>query len=160
MAPLASFLSGFDGRVLIAADSPGRREVLQDMLKPHTTGVTAVADWAAFAEGEARLALTVAPDVGGLLLMTPRIAVLSESQLFGARASQERRRRRSASDPQAILRDLTDLNPGSPVVHEEYGVGPLRGDSWPWKSPAIRASSWCSNTRAAIESTCRCTRCT
>jgi transcription-repair coupling factor (superfamily II helicase) len=123
LAPLTSFLAGFDGRVLITADSPGRREVLQDMLRPHATGVTAVPDWATFAAGDARLALTVAPDVGGLLLQVPRIAVLSESQLFGARASQERRRRRSAADPQALLRDLTDLNPGSPVVHEEYGVG-------------------------------------
>ena len=127
LAPLASFLNSFDGRVLIAADSPGRREVLQDMLRPHTTAVTAVADWASFAGGEARLALTVAPDVGGLQLQSPRIAVLSESQLFGARVSQERRRRRSAADPQAILRDLTDLNPGSPVVHEEYGVGRFVG---------------------------------
>ncbi|HEY4340843.1 MAG TPA: transcription-repair coupling factor [Steroidobacteraceae bacterium] len=127
LAPLASFLNGFDGRVLIAADSPGRREVLQEMLRPHTTGVTVVPDWASFANGEARLALAVAPDVGGLQLQSPRIAVLSESQLFGARASQERRRRRSASDPQAILRDLTDLNPGSPVVHEEYGVGRFVG---------------------------------
>ena len=123
LAPLAAFLAGFDGRVLITADSPGRREVLQDMLRPHTTSVTAVPDWATFAAGEARLALTVAPDIGGLQLQTPRVALLSESQLFGARASQERRRRRSASDPAAILRDLTDLNPGSPVVHEEYGVG-------------------------------------
>jgi transcription-repair coupling factor (superfamily II helicase) len=123
LAPLAAFLARFDGRVLITADSPGRREVLQDMLRPHTTSVTAVPDWASFAGGEARLALTVAPDIGGLQLQTPRVALLSESQLFGARASQERRRRRSASDPAAILRDLTDLNPGSPVVHEEYGVG-------------------------------------
>ena len=123
LAPLADFLSSFDGRVLITADSPGRREVLQDMLRPHATSVTAVPDWASFASGDARLALTVAADVGGLQLQSPRIALLSESQLFGARASQERRRRRSASDPAAILRDLTDLNPGSPVVHEEYGVG-------------------------------------
>ncbi len=123
LAPLAGFLASFDGRVLITADSPGRREVLQDMLRPHSTAVTAVPDWDSFAGGEARLALTVAADVGGLQLLTPRVALLSESQLFGARASQERRRRRSASDPAAILRDLTDLNPGSPVVHEEYGVG-------------------------------------
>jgi transcription-repair coupling factor (superfamily II helicase) len=123
LAPLADFLSGFDGRVLITADSPGRREVLQDMLRPHTESVTAVPDWAIFRDGAARLALTVAPDIRGLQLLSPRVAVLSEAQLFGARASQERRRRRSASDPAAILRDLTDLNPGSPVVHEEYGVG-------------------------------------
>ncbi|HEV2702558.1 MAG TPA: transcription-repair coupling factor [Steroidobacteraceae bacterium] len=123
LAPLAEFLATFDGRVLIAADSPGRREVLQDMLRPHGTAVTPVPDWTTFAGGEMRLALTVAPDIGGLQLQLPRIAVLSEAQLFGARASQERRRRRTAGDPQAILRDLTDLNPGSPVVHEEYGVG-------------------------------------
>ncbi len=123
LAPLAEFLATFEGRVLIAADSPGRREVLQDMLRPHETAVTPVPDWASFADGEMRLALTVAPDIGGLQLQVPRIAVLSEAQLFGARASQERRRRRTAGDPQAILRDLTDLNPGSPVVHEEYGVG-------------------------------------
>jgi transcription-repair coupling factor (superfamily II helicase) len=47
----------------------------------------------------------------------------SEAQLFGARARQERRRKRAATDPEAILRDLQDLNPGAPVVHEEYGVG-------------------------------------
>jgi transcription-repair coupling factor (superfamily II helicase) len=123
LAPLASFLATFAGRVLIAAESPGRREVLQEMLRPHTTAVTAVPDWASFAGGEMSLALTVAPDIGGLQLQTPRVAILSEAQLFGARVSQERRRSRSASDPQAILRDLTDLNPGSPVVHEEYGVG-------------------------------------
>ena len=34
-APLDLFLNEFDGRVLIAADSPGRREVLQEMLRGH-----------------------------------------------------------------------------------------------------------------------------
>ena len=35
--------------------------------------------------------------------------------------------RAAAADPQAILRDLQDLNPGAPVVHEEYGVGRYLG---------------------------------
>src|SRR5262249_26479363 len=78
--------------------------------------------WDAFANGDARLALTVAPDLQGLTLTAPPIAVIAEAQLFGARARQERRRKRS-QDPEAILRDLQDLNPGAPVVHEEYGVG-------------------------------------
>src|SRR5215467_8726865 len=34
-APLDSFLKAFDGRVLIAADSAGRREVLQEMLRAY-----------------------------------------------------------------------------------------------------------------------------
>jgi transcription-repair coupling factor (superfamily II helicase) len=65
--------------------------------------------------------------MAGLNILTPPIAVLGEAQLFGQRARQERRRRRASSDPQAILRDLTALGPGSPVVHEEYGVGRYQG---------------------------------
>jgi transcription-repair coupling factor (superfamily II helicase) len=122
-APLDLFLNEFDGRVLIAADSPGRREVLQEMLRGHGYSIVAVQGWDEFANGNAALALTVAPDLEGLTLTQPPIAVVSEAQLFGARARQERRRKRAAADPEAILRDLQDLNPGAPVVHEEYGVG-------------------------------------
>jgi len=125
-APLDAFLSDFEGRVLLAADSAGRREVLQEMLRGHGHQVTIVPGWEAFAEGTARLALTVAPDLEGLTLTAPPIAVIAEAQLFGARARQERRRKRAA-DPEAILRDLKDLNPGAPVVHEEYGVGRYAG---------------------------------
>jgi transcription-repair coupling factor (superfamily II helicase) len=122
-APLDLFLNEFDGRVLIAADSPGRREILQEMLRGRGYNIVALAGWDAFANGDAELALTVAPGLQGLTLTVPRIAVISEEQLFGQRARQERRRKRAVADPEAILRDLQDLNPGAPVVHEEYGVG-------------------------------------
>ena len=123
LAPLDAFLANYAGRVLIAVDSAGRREVLVDMLRGHRTSVAPVEGWGAFAGGTGRFALTVAPEIEGLTITSPAITVLAESQLFGARARQERRRRRAASDPQAILRDLRDLSPGAPVVHEEYGVG-------------------------------------
>ncbi|HTT00789.1 MAG TPA: transcription-repair coupling factor [Steroidobacteraceae bacterium] len=123
LAPLEEFLGQYAGRVLLAADSPGRREVLHEMLRAQGREIELLTDWATFAAGSQRLALTVAPDVEGLQLTNPPLMLFSESQLFGARARQERRRRRSATDPAAILRDLVDLNPGTPVVHEEYGVG-------------------------------------
>ena len=123
LAPLDAFLAGYEGRVLITADSAGRREVLVEMLRGHRTPIEPVEGWGAFAGGTGRLALTVAPEIEGLTITSPAITVLAESQLFGARARQERRRRRAASDPQAILRELRDLSPGAPVVHEEYGVG-------------------------------------
>jgi transcription-repair coupling factor (superfamily II helicase) len=122
-APLSSFLDQFGGRVLITADSPGRREVLHDMLRAAGLEIANVSGWQEFAKGDAPLALTVAPDIQGLTLTEPPVAVISEAQLFGARARQERRRKRAAVDPEAILRDLQNLTPGSPVVHEEYGVG-------------------------------------
>jgi transcription-repair coupling factor (superfamily II helicase) len=126
LAPLASFLREFEGRVLLAADSAGRREVLHEMLRAQHLEVAVVSSWEAFAAGEPRLALTVAPDLEGLTLTAPPLAVIAEVQLFGPRARQERRRKR-AQDPEAILRDLQDLNPGAPVVHEEYGVGRYAG---------------------------------
>ena len=123
LTPLADFLGYYPGRVLLAADSAGRREVLLEMLRAAALSPVAVAGWHEFVDGNARFAITVAPDMAGLHVAEPPITLLGEAQLFGQRARQERRRRRAASDPQAILRDLTTLGPGSPVVHEEYGVG-------------------------------------
>jgi transcription-repair coupling factor (superfamily II helicase) len=123
LAPLENFLKAYPGRVLLAADSAGRREVLLEMLRTHALSPAAVAGWHEFVDSPVRFAITVAPEMAGLNIVTPPVAVLGESQLFGQRARQERRRRRAASDPQAILRDLTTLGPGAPVVHEEYGVG-------------------------------------
>ncbi|MGB6450486.1 MAG: transcription-repair coupling factor [Steroidobacteraceae bacterium] len=123
LAPLSTFLAELGGRALIAADSPGRREVLHQMLSVRFPELGSAPDWRSFTASREALALTVAADVEALELTSPKVALLSESQLFGARARQERRRRRSTADPQAILRDLQDLAPGAPVVHEEYGIG-------------------------------------
>jgi transcription-repair coupling factor (superfamily II helicase) len=127
LAPLQAFAAGFEGRVLIAADSPGRREVLAEMLRGAGLRAPACDGWRGFLESTAPVALTVAPELSGLAITEPAIVVLSESQLFGTRARQERRRRRTASDPNAILRDLQSLTDGAPVVHEDYGVGRYAG---------------------------------
>jgi transcription-repair coupling factor (superfamily II helicase) len=127
LAPLVQYLDNYPGRVLIAADSAGRREVITQLLGAHGRSPRAVASWQAFAAGDARLAVTVAADLEGLQLAEPALLLLAEGQLFGARARQERRRRRAASDPNQILRDLQSLEPGSPVVHETYGVGRYLG---------------------------------
>jgi len=127
LAPLAAFLESDPGRTLIVADSAGRREVIQGMLAAQGRTPRAVTGWPDFVDGTARLAITVAEDQRGLVLREPALTVLGESQLFGARARQERRRRRVQSDPAAILRDLQSLDHGSPVVHEAYGVGRYLG---------------------------------
>ena len=127
LAPLIGFLDQYPGRVLIAADSPGRREVISQMLRPHGRMPRLLPDWQSFAHGDARLGITVAGEIDGLQLIEPPLLLLTESQLFGNRARQERRRRRAAADPAAILRNLQSLEPGSPVVHESYGIGRYLG---------------------------------
>lgn len=124
---LTNFLATFEGRVLIAAESAGRREMLLDMLRKNTQQPTQVERWNQFFDGTAPLAITVSPIATGLLLSRPSAALIAEEQLFGERARQERRRRRPERDPEKIIRDLTDLTPGAPVVHEHYGVGRFVG---------------------------------
>jgi transcription-repair coupling factor (superfamily II helicase) len=123
----AAHLVSHSGRVLLAAESPGRRELLLDLLRPHGVTARVVASWEDFLAGDAPLALTVAPLASGLALEDPLVTLYAEEQLFGERARQERRRRRSDRDPARIIQQLADLRPGAPVVHEDYGVGRYLG---------------------------------
>ncbi|HDS1634758.1 TPA: transcription-repair coupling factor [Stenotrophomonas maltophilia] len=124
---LKSFLGHYPGRVLIAADSPGRREALLEVLQAAELKPPVVADLPAFLAEDARFAITVAPLEDGFALDEPRIAVLTERQLFPERAGSTRRTRRAGREPEAIIRDLGELTEGAPIVHEDHGVGRYRG---------------------------------
>ncbi|MFA0924683.1 transcription-repair coupling factor [Xanthomonas fragariae] len=125
---LASFLRNYPGRVLVAADSAGRREALMEVLAAAQLKPEVVADVPAFlAAGKLRFGITVAPLEDGFALDNPQIAVLTERQLFPERANQPRRTRRVGREPEAIIRDLGELSEGAPIVHEDHGVGRYRG---------------------------------
>ena len=122
---LKSFLGHYPGRVLIAADSPGRREALLEVLQAAELKPPVVADLPGFLADDARFAIAVAPLEDGFALDDPRIAVLTERQLFPERAGS--RTRRAGREPEAIIRDLGELTEGAPIVHEDHGVGRYRG---------------------------------
>ncbi|MGA9855951.1 MAG: transcription-repair coupling factor [Gammaproteobacteria bacterium] len=123
---LLDFLKGFNGRVLFAAESAGRREYLLDLLTRRDLRPVPVDDWTGFLESEARIALCIAPLERGLLLPEAGTAIIAEEQLFGQRVRPSIRRTNSR-DPENILRDLAALAEGAPVVHQEYGVGRYLG---------------------------------
>lgn len=124
---LKSFLGHYPGRVLIAADSPGRREALLEVLQAAELKPPVVVDLPGFLADDARFAIAVAPLEDGFALDDPRIAVLTERQLFPERAGSTRRTRRAGREPEAIIRDLGELTEGAPIVHEDHGVGRYRG---------------------------------
>ena len=125
---LKSFIGHYPGRVLIAADSPGRREALLEVLQAAELKPPVVVDLPAFlADASNRFAITVAPLEDGFALDTPQIAVLTERQLVPERAGTTRRSRRVGREPEAIIRDLGELTEGAPIVHEDHGVGRYRG---------------------------------
>ena len=126
-ASLVQFLDEFDGRVLFSTDSPGRREQLFDMLSGRGLDLARIDAWQAFLDGQHRIGVAIAPIDNGVLLPGASIAVISEQQLFGERTKARKRRRKSERDPETIIRQLDDLEPGSPIVHEEYGIGRYHG---------------------------------
>ncbi|HED39810.1 MAG TPA: transcription-repair coupling factor, partial [Chromatiales bacterium] len=74
----------------------------------------------------------VAPFDEGMVLdsaasETGKLAIISESQLFGEQVMQRRRRKKRGRDVEAVVKNLTELTAGSPVVHEEHGVGRYLG---------------------------------
>ncbi len=122
---LKAFLRSFSGQVVIAAESPGRREALLEVLaaaelKPAVVTSLDAANDDAFA-------ITVAPLDDGFATDVPARAILTERQLFPERAAQPRRRKRAGREPEAIIRDLGELSEGAPIVHEDHGVGRYRG---------------------------------
>ncbi len=125
-AAIKGFLDSYPGRVLLTAESTGRRETLSDQL--HGLGIRPVMvdGWRGFIESDSPLCLTVAPLEQGMRLDSPALAVITETSLFGDHARQSRRRK-PARDPSAIISNLTDLDIGAPVVHEHHGVGRYHG---------------------------------
>tara|TARA_R110002096_G_scaffold163266_2_gene330685 strand:- start:7172 stop:10663 length:3492 start_codon:yes stop_codon:yes gene_type:complete len=126
-AALLSFLQDFDGRVLFGADSPGRREQLHDLLSGRSLDLARLPGWQSFLDDGHRIGIVIAPLDNGVLLPDAGIAIVSEQQLFGERTRAPKRKRLGERDPEAIIRQLNDLEEGSPVVHAEYGVGRYLG---------------------------------
>ncbi|MCX7042538.1 MAG: transcription-repair coupling factor [Gammaproteobacteria bacterium] len=127
-AALKSFLSNYPGRVLVAADSAGRREALIELLDSAAMKPVTVGNWTSFLGSDHPFAIAVAPLEDGFATTEPAITVLTERQLFPERADQSRRRKKAAlRDPDAILRDLSEITIGSPIVHEDHGVGRYQG---------------------------------
>jgi len=126
-AALREFLNGFDGRVLLCAETAGRREALLELLGNQGLRPDPVDDWAGFLASESPLALTVAMLEEGALFRAAGLSVVAEAQLFGQRVMQRRRRARSTEAGDAAIRDLSELRLDAPVVHIDHGVGRYKG---------------------------------
>ncbi|HEY7885878.1 MAG TPA: transcription-repair coupling factor, partial [Cellvibrionaceae bacterium] len=124
---LEAFLMEFDGRVLFCAESAGRRESLLELLARIRVKPEPVGSWEDFVNGRHNLAITLAPVDRGLLTQQPTLAVIAESQLFGERVQQNRRRRQAQDASDNVVKNLTELKIGAPVVHIDHGVGRYLG---------------------------------
>ncbi|MBU1282033.1 MAG: transcription-repair coupling factor [Gammaproteobacteria bacterium] len=125
LAALRRFIEEYPGRVLFCAESAGRREVLLELLARLKLKPNEFDSWPAFTASKQRLGICIAPLDDGLLLED--LALVAESPLFGQRVMQRRRREKSRDGGDNVIKNLTELREGAPVVHIDHGVGRYLG---------------------------------
>ena len=112
--------------ILLVAESAGRRETLKDALRAVLGEIQTVESFAQFQKDQLQVAITSAPLDRGLLL-TNQLSVISENQLYEHRVVQRRRKRQQEVSEEFLIRSLTELSIGAPVVHIDHGVGRYAG---------------------------------
>jgi len=127
---LQQFAKEHDGKIVIVSESAGRRESIQDLLKDHQIRCKVLDTWHDVFACDAPLNLIVGPLDGGFLDESSALAIITETELFGLRVRQTRRRKSGSSGVESadnFVKSLTELRVGAPVVHIDHGVGRYKG---------------------------------
>ena len=125
---LKKFTESFPGRVLVVAESPGRRETISSFFSEHGFHPALVDDWARFLDSTHRTALTYGPVAAGFVTPEVDIAVVTEAELYPGQVRQSRRRdARARSSAEGMVRDLAEVKAGDAVVHSQHGIGRYLG---------------------------------
>ena len=120
-------MQGYDGRVLLLADSLGRREIISGYLNEYGLAPASCENYAAFLASQEKFMLGVAALQNGFILPDENVAVVTESELYAAQARSRVSRAAKKSNVEGMLRDLSELKPGDPVVHEQHGIARYQG---------------------------------
>ncbi len=124
---LQDYTGAFAGRILLAAESLGRRETMTQFLAEHGMKPAPCESWADFLAAEDPFMLGVAPLSTGFIV-GQSLAVVTESELYATQVRQARRRDAAKkANSESLLRDLSEVKVGDPVVHEEHGIGRYLG---------------------------------
>ncbi|MDR3006276.1 MAG: transcription-repair coupling factor [Acidovorax sp.] len=116
-------------RVLVLAESDGRRESLLDFLRASGVNPPAFDSLAEF-QGDAGEHLGIATSnlAQGFAWVEEGIDFVTETELFETTGSTRRRKKQEqVSDVDALIKDLSELKVGDPVVHAQHGIGRYHG---------------------------------
>ena len=127
LAALKRTLEALDGRMLICAEGAGRRETMQQYFAEYGVRPAVVESFAAFAASDAKVALAAAPLHAGFAWPAARLAFVTEAELYANVVRRGKRDTGRRSNVDAMVRDLSEVRIGDPVVHEEHGIGRYLG---------------------------------
>jgi len=122
---LKAYINKAKNRILIAAESLGRRETMSQLFAEQSLDFPQCETWAQFEASDAPVMIGVSTLYGGFI---DDVVVITEAELYATTVRQQRRRvKEKARNTEGMLRDLSELRMNDPVVHEQHGVGRYRG---------------------------------
>ncbi|MBI1397419.1 MAG: transcription-repair coupling factor [Betaproteobacteria bacterium] len=127
LSALKHFVAEFPGRVLLTAEGPGRRETMLEFLHEYDLHPELADTLEAFTASRAPLMLGVSPLYDGFVLPGAGVAFLTETELYATTSRARAREREKRTSAENVLRDLSEVKVGAPVVHESHGVGRYHG---------------------------------
>ncbi|GAC1420994.1 MAG: transcription-repair coupling factor [Burkholderiaceae bacterium] len=134
--PLASFRAyvaagaALGRRVLICAESNGRRETLQQYFSEYAMAPEPCASFEDFVTASAPLMMGVAPLQDGFALPPAlgNVALVTETELYaGSGRRIGKKKQEGVTQVEFMVRDLSELKIGDPVVHVHHGIGRYMG---------------------------------
>lgn len=117
-----------NNRILITADSTGRKEIIKSLFAKNNQSLIEVRTWTDFLTSKEKICIVVAPIWSGLNLTKNNITIISENDLYGRKTQQSQRKTTTESTHERVLyQSIVELNIGDPVVHLEHGIGRYLG---------------------------------
>jgi len=129
LARLQAHIAHAARRVLVLAESDGRRESLLDFLRASNVNPPAFDSLAEFqADDSERLGIATSNLAQGFAWTEEGIDFVTETELFETSGGTRRRKKQEqVSDVDALIKDLSELKVGDPVVHAQHGIGRYHG---------------------------------
>jgi transcription-repair coupling factor (superfamily II helicase) len=129
LARLAAHIRNTAHRVLLLAESDGRRESLLDFLRAGGVSPPAFDSLEEFRQAaDEKIGIATSGLAVGFSWLEEGLDFVTETELFATSATTRRRKKQEqVSDVDALIKDLSELNVGDPVVHSAHGIGRYKG---------------------------------
>jgi transcription-repair coupling factor (superfamily II helicase) len=128
ISKIKHLIKNTESRILISADSAGRRETIRQLFEENQLKIHPSDSLAEFIASDLTLSITHSAIHDGFVASHARIIVITESELFAASARTRRKGKdKEASNVDTLVKDLSELKVGDPVVHAEHGIGRYQG---------------------------------
>ena len=128
LAALKAHAARSPHRMLVLAESDGRRESLLDFLRASGVNPPAFDSLAEFQASDERIGIATAALTTGFAWAEAALDLVTETELFATAAGTRRRKKQEqVSDVEALIKDLSELKVGDPIVHNAHGIGRYLG---------------------------------